>query len=85
MSEKEAKPKNLSDISPLLKNGDEPTELLLALAWSPIETLQARGLVRVFVGNGAVAVFFHQTELAPHLGLVPTDPKTVGNTKAEPR
>ena len=82
MSEKEATPKNLQDISPLLKNGDEPTELLLALAWSPIETLQARGLVKVFVGNGAVAVFFHKTELIPHLGLVPTDVKSVGTKSA---
>jgi len=78
MSEKEVKPKSLQDISPLLKNGDEPTELLLALAWSPIETLQARGMAKVFVGNGAVAVFFHNTELLASIGLVPTVSKSVG-------
>lgn len=78
MSEKEVKPKSLNDTKPVMKSGEEPTELLLQLAWSPIETLQARGLVRVFVGNGAVAVFFHKTELMPYFGLVPTDSKSVG-------
>lgn len=81
MSEKEVKPKNLSDISPLLKNGDEPTELLLALAWSPIETLVSRGLARVFVGKGAVAIFLHETDLVPHLGLVPTDAEVLAGDK----
>ena len=56
-----------------MTSGEEPTDLLLRLAWSPIETLQARGLVKLFVGKGAVVVFFHKTELVPHLGLVPTD------------
>ena len=81
MSEKDQTPKNLSDISPLLQTGGEPTELLLALAWSPIETLQARGLARVFVGKGAVCVFFHKTELVPHLGLVPTDLNSLAETE----
>lgn len=82
MSGKGQAPKNLSDISPLLQTGGEPTELLLALAWSPIETLAARGLAKVFVGKGAICVFFHHTELLPHLGLVPTDQPTA-NTPAE--
>ena len=81
MSEKERNPKNLSDISPLLKTGEEPTELLLALAWSPIETLQARGLAKVFVGKGAVAVFFHRADLVPHLGLVPTEDKPLAEAQ----
>jgi len=68
--------KNLDNIRPFMKNGEEPTALLLALAWSPIETLQARGLIRVFVGSGGVAVFFHHTELIPGFGLVPTNDKS---------
>ena len=82
MSGKGQAPKSLNDISPLLQTGGEPTELLLALAWSPIETLAARGLVKVFVGKGAICVFFHQTELVPHLGLVPTE-KPTANTLPE--
>jgi len=81
MSGKDQSQQNSSDTKPGLKSGEEPTELLLALAWSPIETLQARGLARVFVGNGAVAVFFHKAELLPYLGLVPTDEKSVGTGK----
>ena len=74
---------NSDDMPTVLKSGEEPTELLLALAWSPIETLQKRGLARVFVGNGAVAIFLHKTELVPHLGLVPTDEKSVGTRESE--
>lgn len=81
MSENGHSQQSLSDTEPVMKSGEEPTELLLQLAWSPIETLQRRGLARVFVGNGAVAVFFHKTDLAPHLGLVPTDEKSVGSPK----
>lgn len=91
MSEKEVNPKNSSDTKPVMSSGEEPTELLLQLVWSPLETLQARGLARVFVGNGAVAIFLHKTDLVPYLGLVPTDvnyiamyPKTVGDKKVKP-
>ena len=83
MSGKGRKQESLNTLPTVMKSGEEPTELLLALAWSPIETLQARGLVKVFVGNGAVAVFFHKTELIPHLGLVPTDKESVGTKKGD--
>ena len=79
MSVKDQSQQNLNDTKPVMKSGEEPTELLLQLAWSPIETLQKRGLARVFVGNGAVCVFFHKTELMPYFGLVPTDDETVGS------
>lgn len=71
--------KSSGELPTVLKSGEEPTELLLQLVWSPVETLQARGLARVFVGNGAVAIFLHNTDLIPLLGLVPTDKESVGN------
>ena len=80
MSGKGQTQQNTNGLPTVLKSGEEPTELLLQLVWSPVETLQARGLARVFVGKGAVAIFLHKTDLVPHLGLVPTDEKvTVGN------
>lgn len=82
MSEKGKK--SLQPTANTMKSGEEPTELLLALVWSPVETLQQRGLARVFVGNGAVAIFLHQTDLVPHLGLVPTEKKSVGKVEVPP-
>lgn len=55
-----------------MKSGEEPTELLLLLAWSPIETLWKRGNVRIFTANGRVAVIFQDTDLSPEKGLIPT-------------
>ena len=55
---------------PPMESG-EPKAVLLALAWSPIETLLARKEARIFVGKDAVAVFFHRTALRD--GLVPTE------------
>ena len=81
MSEK-GKAKSLNSIANTFRSGEETIELLLALVWSPLETLQRRGLVRIFVGKGAVAVIFHKTDLVPHLGLVPTDEKSVGSDAA---
>ena len=56
-----------------MQTGGESKDLLLALLWSALETLLARGDARLFVGKGTIAIFLHGTELAPHLGLVPTD------------
>jgi hypothetical protein len=79
MSGKEQEVKSLSDMPTVMRSGEEPTELLLQLAWSPIETLLSRDKVKIFVGNGAVAVFFYDTTLTPNLGLVPTEKESVGN------
>ena len=73
MSVKGQNQQSSSDTKQPMTSGEEPTELLLQLAWSALETLAVRGLAKVFVGKGAVAIFLHQTELVPHLGLVPTD------------
>lgn len=70
---------NLPSMPTVMKSGEEPTELLLRLVWSPLETLQARGVARVFVGNGRIAVIFENTAISPEIGLVPTVEKSVGN------
>lgn len=62
-----------------LKHGDEPTELLIALASSPIETLIERGAAVVYTANApdgteGVLVFFANTRWAGGLVLA-----TVGN------
>ena len=79
MSEKGQVLKNSNDMPTVMKRGEEPTELLLQLVWSPLETLAARGMAKIFVGKGSVAIFLHKTDLLPHLGLVPTDKESVGN------
>lgn len=61
---------NLSDM-PTLTSGGEPKSVLLALAWSPIETLLANGEARMFVGRDSVAVIFKHTNHLPTVGLVP--------------
>lgn len=73
MSVKGQSQQNLNDTKQPMTSGEEPTELLLQLAWSALETLAVRGMAKIFVGKGAVAIFLHQTDLVPHLGLVPTD------------
>lgn len=78
MSEKDQTQENLKDTSKSLKNGDEPTELLLQLVWSPTETLINRGIARVLVGNNSVAVVLKNTKIDPERGLVPTVSETVG-------
>jgi hypothetical protein len=77
MSGKGTTPKNLKDISQLLQTGGEPKDLLLALLWSPLETLLARGDARLFVGQGTIAIFLHGVDLVPHLGLVLADKEKV--------
>lgn len=64
--------KSLDDM-PTLSSDGEPKSVLLALIWSPLETLLANGDARIFVGKDAVAVFLHKTALSQHNGLVPAD------------
>lgn len=72
MSEKENSQQNSGDTSMPLKSGDEPTELLLQLAWSPLETLIRRGNAKLFSGDGAICVVLLATQFDENLGLVPT-------------
>lgn len=61
--------KSSDDTKKRMKHGEEPKEILLALVWSEIETLLARGEARVFVGNNEVAVIFMGAKLTDE-GLV---------------
>lgn len=83
MSENDQIQQNLPSTPTVMKSGEEPTELLLRLVWSPVETLQARGVAKVFLGNGRIAVIFENTEISPEIGLVPTVEKSVGNTQCK--
>jgi len=74
MSERETIKPNSSDTKVSLSSGEEPTELLLAVAWSAIETLAKRGNAKIYVGKNAVAVFLHNVRLDEQRGLVPTLP-----------
>lgn len=69
--------------TPPLKHGDEPTELLLALASSPIDTLIRKQLAIVYTANApdgtpGVLVFFANTRWEGGLVLA-----TVGNPENE--
>lgn len=66
--------KNSGDTETSLKSGEEPTELLLALVYSPVETLLARGLAEIYYNEtvGKVAIILHNTSLVDGKGFVPT-------------
>jgi len=63
---------SLGGIEKSLKNGEESTALLLALAWSPIETLAQRGLAKIYVDGDSVVVAFANSIIVPGKGLLPT-------------
>ena len=70
-----------------LKHGDEPTELLIALASSPIETLIDRGAAIVYTANApdgtpGVLVFFANTSWDGTLVLASVG-NSVANTQKE--
>ena len=54
MSANETTPENLKSTAPRMKDGEEPTELLLALVSSPLLELQRRGLVKVLTAKGSL-------------------------------
>lgn len=83
MSENEQTQKSSIPMPTVMRSGEEPTELLLRLVWSPVETLQERGIVRIFVGNGRVAIILKDTHLLPDIGLVPTQKEIVGEPADE--
>ena len=82
-SEKEKSQMNSTKSTPHLKHGEEPTELLVALASSPIETLVERGQAIVYTANTldgtpGVLVFIANTRWVGGLVLA-----TVGNQQSE--
>jgi hypothetical protein len=70
MSAKGTKKSSLGTKKPM-KHGEEPKEILLAIIWSAVETLLARGEARLFTGKGEVAIVLARTSKTDD-GLVPT-------------
>jgi len=87
MSVKGTTPQNSSSTAPRMKDGEEPTEVLLALASSPLLELQKRGLAKIVTakdqdGDPVVVVIFGGAEWNPTVGIVlaevlPTDEKVL--------
>jgi hypothetical protein len=73
-SEREKSPKSLQDIKKHMKDGEEPVEVLLGLASSPIIDLQQRGLAKVLsaekAGRKIVVVIFYDTEWVDGKGIM---------------
>lgn len=84
MSENDPTPKNSAPTSPDLKSGEEPTELLLRLVWSAVETLAKRNEANVFVGRNAVIIMLPNTGYDEKIGLAPTERESVGAKAPEP-
>lgn len=77
-------PKSSASSSPRMKDGEEPTEVLLALVSSPLLTLKNREVVKILMAKGAlgqpvVLAIFDAAEWDPSVGIVlatelPTQP-----------
>jgi hypothetical protein len=63
----------------IMKNGEEPDTILLAMIWSAVETLQKRGKARLLVGKktGSVAIILANTTYSESDGLVPTQDSVI--------
>ena len=71
MSESVQDKKNLPDMPTLFRNGEEPTGLLLALIWSPTETLMKRGEAKLYRSkNGTLYIALANTSYEPGRGIV---------------
>jgi len=87
MSENDTTPKSSSSTGPRMKDGEEPTEVLLALASSPLLALQKRGLVKIATaknqnGSPVVVALFSGASWSDSVGIVvamtvPTEPKVL--------
>ena len=81
-------PKNLASTSPRMKDGEEPTEVLLGLVSAPLLTLKNREVVKILLAKGAlgqpvVLAIFDAAVWDSSVGIVlatelPTQPTTVG-------
>ena len=87
MSEKDTTAKSLKSTEPRMKDGEEPTEVLLGLVSSPLLTLKNRGEAKVLVAKGehgqpVVLAVFDSAEWNETVGIVlavslPTDHKVL--------
>lgn len=76
MSANETTQKSLKSTEPRMKDGEEPTEVLLALVSSPLLALKARGAAKVLTAKGSqgqsvVLAVFDSVEWDPTVGIVP--------------
>lgn len=80
----ETTPKSSQSTKPRMKDGEEPTEVLLALVSSPLLALQARGVAKVLTAKGSqgqtvVLAVFDKSEWDSTVGItlakeLPTEP-----------
>ena len=76
----ETNPQNLKSTKPLMKDGEEPTEVLLALVSSPLLALRERGIAKIMTAKGengktVVLAVFGGTNWNPNVGIVLADEK----------
>lgn len=72
----ETTPENSRSTLPRMKDGEEPTEVLLSLVSSPLLTLKERGLARIMTAKGengqpVVLAVFNAAEWSETVGIVP--------------
>jgi hypothetical protein len=68
--------KSSESTKPRMKDGEEPTEVLLALVSSPLLALKARGVARILTAKGAngqtvVLAVFDSVEWDQSVGITP--------------
>ncbi len=68
-------PKNSAFTTPRMKDGEEPTEVLLGLVSSPLLTLKSREVVKILMAKGAlgqpvVLAIFDAATWDPSVGIV---------------
>lgn len=99
MSAQEKTPKSSLDIQKRMKDGEEPTEVLLSLVSSPLIDLQGRALAKILTaqdgGRNVVLAIFYDSEWVEGSGIVPSHDslasvgknqsvgKSVGKTETE--
>jgi hypothetical protein len=76
MSEKGITLKSSASTKPRMRDGEEPTEVLLGLVSSPLLTLKDRGVAKVLTAKGAngqtvVVVVFDNATWDQTVGIVP--------------
>ena len=88
MSANETTPENLKSTAPRMKDGEEPTEVLLGLVSSPLLALQKRGVAKVLTAKGSngqtvVLAVFDNVEWDQSVGITPAKEQPTQPT-AEP-
>ena len=75
MSENETTPKSLKSTEPRMKDGEEPTEVLLGLVSAPLLALRKRGEAKVLTAKGehgqpVVLAIFDSAEWSESVGIM---------------